>query len=149
LRSISSASGINPERGDTISVEPLPFTTELADRKAAAEQAERERQARILYMELAGMLLVLALIAGYLMMRRRKKNQELEAIEAERRRVEAEERRQAAERAALIEAGKVKEEELTEEEQRQLTEKQQLMALIDARPAEVAMLIKTWLAEDE
>ena len=41
------------------------------------------------------------------------------------------------------------EDELTEEEQRQLTEKQQIMQLIDAKPAEVAMLIKTWLAEDE
>ena len=37
---------------------------------------------------------------------------------------------------------------LTEEEQRQLSEKQQLMKLIDAKPAEVAMLIKTWLAEE-
>ena len=41
------------------------------------------------------------------------------------------------------------EEELTEEEQRQLTEKQTLQQLIDQKPAEVAMLIKTWLSEDE
>ena len=149
LRSISSAAGINPERGDTISVEPLPFTTELEDRKAAAELAERERQARILYMELAAMLWVAALIGGYLLMRRRKDNQITAEIEAERRRQEEEARREAAERAALLEAGKVKEEEMTEEEQRQLSEKQQIMRLIDARPAEVAMLIKTWLAEED
>ena len=43
----------------------------------------------------------------------------------------------------------VGEEELTEEEQRQLTEKQTLQQLIDQKPAEVAMLIKTWLSEDE
>ena len=42
---MSSAAGINTERGDTISVEPLPFSTEAADRRAAAEQAEKDRQA--------------------------------------------------------------------------------------------------------
>ena len=40
------------------------------------------------------------------------------------------------------------EEELTEEEQQHLTEKQTLQQLIDQRPAEVAMLVKTWLAEE-
>ena len=40
-------------------------------------------------------------------------------------------------------------EELTEDEQRQLTEKQTLQELINQKPAEMAMLIKTWLAEDE
>ena len=43
----------------------------------------------------------------------------------------------------------MQDEELTEEEQRQLSEKQQLMQIIDQKPAEVAMLVKTWLAEDE
>ena len=41
------------------------------------------------------------------------------------------------------------EEELTEEEKRQLDEKQTILDLIDTRPAEVAMLVKTWLAEEE
>jgi len=49
---------------------------------------------------------------------------------------------------ALVEAGEIEEEELTEEEQRQLSEKQTLQQLIDQKPAEVAMLIKTWLAEE-
>lgn len=150
LRSVSSAAGINTERGDTISVEPLPFSTEAADRRAAAEQAERDRQDRIFYAQIAAVLLVLALIALYFYMKRRKRLQEEAAI-AEQKRLEeeAEQRRIAEERAAMIEAGEMEEEELTEEEQRQLTEKQQLMQLIDAKPSEVAMLIKTWLAEDE
>ena len=50
---------------------------------------------------------------------------------------------------AAIENGEVDEEELSEEEQRRLTEKQQLMELIDQKPAEVAMLIKTWLSDEE
>ena len=57
--------------------------------------------------------------------------------------------RLAEERAAAVAAGEVDEDELSEDEQRQLTEKQQLQELIDQKPAEVAMLIKTWLSEDE
>ena len=52
------------------------------------------------------------------------------------------------ERAALLAAGALDTEELTEEEQQHLTEKQTLQQLIDQRPAEVAMLVKTWLAEE-
>jgi len=42
MRTVSSAAGLNPSRGDTISVEPLPFSTENADRRAAEAQAEKE-----------------------------------------------------------------------------------------------------------
>ena len=149
MRSISSAAGINAERGDTISVEPLPFSTEAADRRAAEEQAEKDRQDRIFYMQVGIPLLIIALIALALYMRRRKRIQEEEAaVEAARIAKEEEEKRIAAERAALVEAGEIEEEELTEEEQRQLSEKQTLQQLIDQKPAEVAMLIKTWLAEE-
>ena len=73
-------------------------------------------------------------------------------------RLEAEEQQRLAEEAARAEAiangtltedGEVAEQELTEEEKKRLSEKQQIMELIDQKPAEVAMLIKTWLAEDE
>ena len=149
MRTVSSAAGINQDRGDTISVEPLPFSTELRDRRAAEEQAAKDREDRIFYMQIAAVLLVLALIAAYIMMRRKKKQQELAALAEQKRLEEEEKQRLAAERAALVEAGEVGEEELTEEEQRQLTEKQTLQQLIDQKPAEVAMLIKTWLSEDE
>ncbi|WP_033169865.1 flagellar basal-body MS-ring/collar protein FliF [Selenomonas sp. ND2010] len=149
MRTVSSAAGINQDRGDTISVEPLPFSTELRDRRAAEEQAAKDREDRIFYMQIAAVLLVLALIAGVIMMRRRKKQQELAALEEQKRLEEEEKARLAAERAERVDAGEVGEEELTEEEQRHLTEKQTLQQLIDQKPAEVAMLIKTWLSEDE
>lgn len=149
MRTVSSAAGINADRGDTISVEPLPFSTELKDRRAAEEQAEKDRQDRIFYMQIAAVLLVIALIVAAIMMRRKKKQQELAALEEQKRLEEAEQQRIAEERAALVEAGEVDEDQLTEEEQRQLTEKQTLQQLIDQKPAEVAMLIKTWLAEED
>ena len=150
LRSVSSAAGINADRGDTVSVEPLPFSTEARDRLAAEQQAEKDRQDRIFYAEVGIPLLIIALIVGALLMRRRKKQQEKEAAE-EAARLEQEEQERMAEeaRAAAIENGEVDEEELSEEEQRRLTEKQQLMELIDQKPAEVAMLIKTWLSDEE
>ena len=152
LRSVSSAAGINQDRGDTVSVEPLPFSTEARDRLAAAEQEEKDRQDRIFYAEVGIPLLIIALIVGALLMRRRKKQQEKEAAE-EAARLEQEEQERMAEeaRAAAIEAGEIPEgeEELSEEEQKRLTEKQQLQELIDQKPAEVAMLIKTWLSDEE
>jgi flagellar M-ring protein FliF len=149
MRTVSSAAGINTDRGDTVSVEPLPFSTELRDKRAAEEQAAKDREDRIFYGTIAAILLVLAAIGGYLYYRRKKK---LEAIAAEQERIrqeeEARKKLEEEERAALLAAGALDVEELTEEEQQHLTEKQTLQQLIDQRPAEVAMLVKTWLAEE-
>ncbi len=149
MRTVSSAAGINTNRGDTVSVEPLPFSTELRDRRAAEEKAAKDREDMILYGTIAAILLVLAAIGGYFYYRRKKK---LEAIAAEQERIrqeeEARKKLEEEERAALLAAGALDTEELTEEEQQHLTEKQTLQQLIDQRPAEVAMLVKTWLAEE-
>jgi len=149
MRTVSSAAGINTNRGDTVSVEPLPFSTELRDRRAAEEKAAKDREDMIFYGTIAAILLVLAAIGGYFYYRRKKK---LEAIAAEQERIrqeeEARKKLEEEERAALLAAGALDAEELTEEEQQHLTEKQTLQQLIDQRPAEVAMLVKTWLAEE-
>lgn len=161
LRSVSSAVGINAERGDTVSVEPLPFSTTLADRRAAEEQAERDRQDRNFYIGVAVIVLLLALIIGAVLLRRRRLRLEREAYEEEQRllalaeqeRLE-EERRMEQERAELIAAGQVpaqpedEEPQLTEEEQRTLSEREAIEKLINEKPAEVAMLVKTWLSEE-
>ncbi|MBQ3862612.1 MAG: flagellar M-ring protein FliF [Schwartzia sp.] len=161
LRSVSSAVGINAERGDTVSVEPLPFSTELADRRAAEEAAERARQDRNFYMSVAAGVLLLALIIGAVLLRRRRLRLEREAYEEEQRQLALaeqerleEERRMEQERAELIAAGQVPEQlvdeepQLTEEELRTLSEREAIEKLINEKPAEVAMLVKTWLSED-
>ena len=149
MQTVSSGAGINQDRGDSVSVEPLPFSTEFRDQEALARQAEKDKQDRIFYMELAAILLVLAMIGGAIYIYRRKKQQEEEArLEAERQRQE-EEARLAEIRANAVANGELDDGELTEEEQRHLDEKQAIMKLIDEKPAEVAMLIKTWLSEDE
>jgi flagellar M-ring protein FliF len=148
-RSVSSAVGINPDRGDTVSVEPLPFSTELADRRAAEEQAEKDRQARNMYIAIGLILLIIALIVGFYIRRKREKERLAREAAEEQARLEEEERqRQMEERAAAIESGEVEPEELTPEEQQHINERQFIEDLIRNKPAEVALLIKTWLSED-
>ena len=157
LRVVSSAAGINEARGDVISVEPMPFSTEVRDRQMAEEAAEQKRQDRILYMEFGALILLTALLLGGFLMYRRKKQQERAADEAayraaeeKRRAEEAEQRRiEEAERARAIEEGIIEDEGLTPQEKQQRDEKQAILKMIDEKPADVAMLIKTWLAEDE
>lgn len=150
LRTVGSAAGINETRGDVISVEPLPFSPELRDKRLAEEQAETDRKNRVLYMEIGALVLLVAFLLGGFIMYRRKKQQEREAAEAARRAEEAARRREEEEeRARAIEAELVEEDNLTPEERRQRDERRAILRLIDEKPAEVAMLIKTWLAEDD
>ena len=168
LRAVSSAAGINEDRGDTISVEPMPFNTDLQDQRAAEARQEQLRKDRILYTEIAAMILLAALLLGGFLMYRWKKRKEREAeLEAKReaerlareeeekaRRAEEEKRlaevqAQAEQRAKDVEENIIPEENLTEEEKRQRAEKQAILKFIDEKPADVAMLIKTWLSEDE
>ncbi|MBE8949809.1 MAG: flagellar M-ring protein FliF [Quinella sp. 3Q1] len=179
LRAVSSAAGINEERGDTISVEPMPFNTDLADQRAEEARLEQLRKDRILYTEIAAMILLAALlIGGFLMYRWKKRKERQDEIERQlaaerkakeeaRQAEEAKRRAEEAERLAAVQAlaaqqaaeaeqrgndidnNAIPEENLTEEERQQLHEKQAILKLIDEKPAEVAMLVKTWLTTDE
>jgi flagellar M-ring protein FliF len=149
LRTVTSAAGIMTDRGDTISVEPLPFSTQMSDKRAAEEQAQRDKENRIFYMQVAAGLLLLALVLGGVFLYRRKKRLEKEAAEEVIRQEQMEKDRIEAERAAAIAAGRIEADELTEEEQQRMTERQTLEELIRTKPTEVAMLLKSWLASDD
>ena len=150
LRTVQSAAGYSEERGDVVTVEPLPFSTELKDRRTALAEAEQQRRDRILYMEIGAVILLASLLLGGFLMYRRKKQQEREAyLAAVRAEEEAKRRAEEEERQRLIESDKIEEDNLTPEEKKQRDEKKAVLRLIDEKPAEVAMLIKTWLAEDD
>ena len=149
LRAVASAAGINEDRGDTISVEALPFSNDAREQLSAAEFAERKRQERILYTELGALLLLSSLLVGGFLMYRRRKQQEREAEEAAILAAEQERVRLIEEeRAAAIEAGEIDESQLTPEERNQLDERRAILAFIDERPVDAAMVIKQWLEED-
>jgi len=148
-RSVASAVGIDTNRGDTVSVEPLPFSTEAADRKAAEEQAAKDAANLRILLIVAAILLLVGGVAGYLYWRRRKRMEaEQAAAEEAERLAELERLRAEEERAAMLENGKLEPEELTQEEQEHLSERQSIEELIRNKPAEMAMLVKTWLSED-
>lgn len=161
-RSIASAAGIDPRRGDTISVEPVPFNPEIAERKAAEKQKVKDEEMRQTYMIVGPVILVL-LIAAVVLYRRRQQRLAAEAAaaaEAQRLAEEeaarqAEEARQAAEFAELrrqaIANGEIPPDvpkELSAEEKRVIEEREAVEELINTQPAEAAMLLKGWLSEE-
>ncbi len=168
LRAVSSAAGINEDRGDTISVEPMPFNTDLRDQREAEARQEQLRKDRILYTEIAAMILIAALLLGGFLMYRWKKRKERQAElearleaerkareearlaeEAQRRAEEAERRIEAEARAEAVANEEIEDDKLTPDERRIRNERQAILDLIDQKPAEVAWLVKTWLIEDE
>lgn len=78
-RTVASAVGVNPDRGDTVSVEPLPFSTELADRQAAEEKAKKEQEEMMLYACIGLVVLIIILCAAAFFWNRRRKRLEAEA----------------------------------------------------------------------
>ena len=133
LRAVSSAAGINEARGDTISVEPMPFDTSLSDQQAEAARLEQLRKDRIFYTEIAAMILLAALLlGGFLMYRWRKRKERQAELEAK---LEAE--RLAKEAALKAEEEKRRAEEM---EQKRLEAEQieQRLAEAEARAAELA-----------
>lgn len=161
-RSVASAAGIDPRRGDTISVEPVPFSNEIAERKAAEEQKAKDAEMRQIYMIVGVVLLILLIVAGVLYRRRQLRLAAEAAAAAEAQRLaeeeaarHAEEARQAAEFAELrrraIANGEVPPDvpkEISEEEKRAIEEREAVEALINTQPAEAAMLLKGWLSEE-
>ncbi|MBO4780285.1 MAG: hypothetical protein J5497_06590, partial [Selenomonadaceae bacterium] len=130
---VSSAAGINEGRGDTISVEPMPFNTDLKDQAEEAARLEQLRKDRILYTEIAAMILLAALLlGGFQMYRWRKRKERQAAIEA----------KLEAERLAQEEARKAEEEEqrrVAELEKKRIEAEQieQRLAEAETRAAEM------------
>ncbi|MBR4904488.1 MAG: flagellar M-ring protein FliF [Selenomonadaceae bacterium] len=157
MRAVGSAAGINEDRGDTISVEPLPFNTDLKDRLAEEARLEQLRKDRIFYTEIAAMILLAALIlGGFLMYRWRKRKERQAAIEAQlaaERKAREEKRRQEEEQRRAEEEQRRKEEEarrLEEEVKRLEEERQQLAAAeaAEAAAAEAEMVAKAMKGEN-
>jgi flagellar M-ring protein FliF len=147
LRAVSSAAGINEERGDTISVEPLPFNTDIQDRLAEEARLEQLRKDRIFYTEIAAMILLAALLlGGFLMYRWKKRKERQAAIEAQlaaERKAREEQRRLEEEQRRTEEEAKRAEEEAkrAEEEAKRIEEEKQIAAAEAAQAAEVDAVV--------
>lgn len=138
MRTVSSAVGLNPARGDVISVESIPFNTDLADRQRREAEAA-QRQEMLAFWTKVGLAVVAAITLIYFIrlyvLRRRRREEEMAMTMMER---------DARPEAVLAEAGK----ELTPEEKAQVENKQAVEKLAKSKPEDVAQLIKAWLADD-
>ncbi|GGL47435.1 flagellar basal-body MS-ring/collar protein FliF [Planomonospora parontospora] len=157
-RIVSSAAGINAQRGDTIAVSAMPFDDSAATKAAAdlAAAAKAEQDGRTMELVKVGALALgiglLFLIAWLRGRKKRRRSQlskaeleQLEAMQAELERVRLQAAIEAAEREALpagtgetpAEPDSDRREELRDE----------ISGLVDRQPEEVAQLLRGWLAD--
>ena len=146
---IRSAVGIKPKRGDTVRVSVLPFdrASEKAAAKAlAAEEAAAAKTARMdmLRNGTIGVLVLLALVLAWLRGRRRsKKREEATSYVVEQLRNDAARREDPrvletpATALLSLEGTRSPEDEMRDE----------LIALVESQPEDVAALLRGWLVE--
>ena len=137
-KTVASAIGINPARGDSVAVESIQFSTELADKQRKDEEDTARQQQQALMLKVG--LLVIAIIAIlYLLRRYTQRRQQDEFVEALD--VQPQPIADAEEQAAAIK-------ELTAQEKERAEQRSTVEKYAKSRPEDVAQLIKTWLAEE-
>ena len=148
---IASSLGINPGRGDTIDVTTMPFNKtaaqnaakELAAANAAANHAKRMRLLRDVGI---GAIIAIAILLAWLRARRRTRaREEATSYVVEQLRADAEARAAALEATnpalAALEAAE------QEESSAAADLRQEVNALVERQPEDVANLLRGWLVE--
>ncbi|WP_425060854.1 Flagellar M-ring protein [Sporomusa carbonis] len=137
-RTVASAIGINPARGDTIAVESIQFSTEQADkqRKEEEEYARQQQQAFMLKVGLIVIAIIAILYLIRLYARRREQEEEFVEVAPVEPQPDADAELQTAKR------------ELTAQEKERAEQRSSVEKYAKSRPEDVAQLIKTWLAEE-
>ncbi len=146
-KAVASAAGINPARGDTISVEAVPYSTEIADRIKKEEQDLAQEQQKNQWTKIGVGAAVVLLIAGigfWVLKRRQEEEIEVLTMEADTSVVEADQEdvETASQEAIAVIS------ELSQEEKTRNAEMEAIETLSKAKPEEVAMLLKTWLTDE-
>jgi flagellar M-ring protein FliF len=147
---VSSALGINPKRGDTVTVSALPFD-HTAEQQAAAELAAAKKadsQARMWSLaKTGGLLLVIALILLFAWRRNRKREKLREQATTY---VVEQIRRQAEPVAAVPPAPAAPELPVADPAgELRVAARDEIAAMVERQPEEVAQLLRGWLVEAE
>ena len=143
---ISNAVGIKAARGDTIDVTTLPFdrsaekATAAELKQAEAADAAHRRNAMLRNIGIGGGIILMLLLAWLQARRRAAARDEARAYVVEQLRADAANRAAALESPALaaLESAEHDEEESLRDE---------LIALVDRQPDDVAALLRGWLVE--
>jgi flagellar M-ring protein FliF len=153
---VSSAMGIDPDRGDTVEVTTLPFdrtAEEAAAAELAAAKAAEEREALMDLLKLAALVLLVAgiFVAAWLRSRRRAKARDEATsyvVEQIRMRVELAEQTQVvplppAPAAAPLELDRAG----IDQANLRAAARDEIAAMVERQPEEVAQLLRGWLVE--
>ncbi|VBB08100.1 flagellar m-ring protein flif [Lucifera butyrica] len=137
LRTVSSAIGLNPARGDTISVESISFNNQQADKQRQEELAYEQRQRQAMWLKYGLLALgVIAVMYGLWLFNRRRMRQADDELAA------------AAEIVEIPAVEHAKEKELSEQEKQRLLQRESIEKLAKSQPDDVAQLIKAWIADE-
>lgn len=145
---IAAAIGEDAERGDTIEVTPMPFDRSLEEQAAADLAAAREAEKRSATFDLvrnialgamAALLVVLAWLTGR---RRAKAREDATTYVVEQLRAD-----QAARVAPPVEPPAAMAVLESSEADEQEAMREELSALVERQPEEVAALLRGWLVE--
>ncbi len=146
---VSSALGINPKRGDTVTVTSMPFdrTQEKAAAAALAAAQKADNQARMLSLgRTGGLLIVLALIFFAAWRRSRKR----ERLREQATTYMVEQLRRNNEPATAVMAAPPAPELMGPDHgELRLAARDEIAALVERQPEEVAQLLRGWLVEAE
>lgn len=131
-KTVSSAVGLNTTRGDAISVESIPFNTELADKQRKDELEYDQQQTYLTWLKYgSGVLAIIIILFVMRNFQRRKQDQEeLEAM------TEPEPVPVAATKS------------ISPKDQEKALQRESIEKLAKSKPADVAQLLKAWLSEE-
>ncbi len=134
-KAVQSAVGFNAARGDMISVEAMPFSTELADRQRREEQELAAEQQRAMWFKIAtGVAAALAVLYVVRVLLRRRQAEDEEYMEIP----------VPTQPAHVMEQAK----ELSPQEKDRFNQREAITKMAKNKPDEVAQLIKAWINED-
>lgn len=137
-KTVSSALGFNQARGDVVSVESIPFSTELADKQRKEELELEQQQARLQWMKLGAV--AVAVIGFFFLLRSLMRRRQAEEDEADMMELtQSIQEQHALEMAAA---------ETNSQDRERMAQREAIAKLAKGKPDEVAQLIKTWLSEE-
>jgi flagellar M-ring protein FliF len=138
-KTVSSAIGFNPTRGDVISVETLPFSTEALEKQRKEEDEQNSQINRAQWMKWAAY--ALAAFGGFYLLRNlsRRFSTVSEPLAYELAVPESQESSSGLESTARG---------LSPHDKDRLAQREAITKLAKNKPDDVAQLIKTWLSEE-
>jgi flagellar M-ring protein FliF len=150
---VSSAVGLDTQRGDTMAVTALPFDTSAADQTKQALEAANKAEQQQQYMSMAktGGIVLAVLIVLFLAWRASRKakrskltEQELAQLEEMRAALEAQQQTRSIEGSGAL---AISAPEVDAEAEERDARQREIASMIEKQPEDVAQLLRGWLAD--